>query len=271
MMIRLLYFLVFILFAALAVQLVRWQRMVDTERDLAQVETAAIRTANTQWLTRVSDAEAKLRQLEKRLIWGQPAELLPKLGGIADKLSLSLVGVEELRGWRRGGYNAVPLQLTLSGNYSGFSTFLSIVERIVPTARIDEVRLYQRRQHKGKLWMSLTLSPWRGSGEQFLNSPLSTSHSPLIKMPAIERFSVKSNPFGTDAPVLAAELVSKTPLPELTGILWHAAKPIAILGNESGSVGEVIAGATILAIEPQRVIVTRGTQQYELKLWKNQF
>ena len=48
------------------------------------------------WLEQVSDAEDKRRRLEKRLLWRAPEMLLPELGKISDKLSLSLVGVEEL-------------------------------------------------------------------------------------------------------------------------------------------------------------------------------
>ena len=288
MMIRLLYFLVFILFVALAIQLTRWKRATETEQDLARVETANISAAHQKWLERISDAEEKQRRLEKQLLWSEPERLLPALGKISDRLSLSLVGVEELREWRRGDYGSLPLQLTFSGNHSGFSTFLSVVERIVPTVRIEEVRLYQRKRQADTLWMSLTLAPMhkRDSGEgrainrpnregDSFNSPLTTSHSPLvtIKMPAIQRFSVKCNPFAFDSTApqsnSARRRVKETPLPQLTGILWDAVKPIAIFGAQSARVGEVIAGATILSIQPQRVIVMRGTQQYELKLWKN--
>ena len=260
MTIRLLYLLIFILFAVLAVQLVRWQQTAETEKDLARADTASIRTANQQWLARVSDVEAKRRQFEKRLIWGQPGALLPALSGIAGELSLSLVGVEELRRWRRGDYNAVPLQLTLSGDYGGFAAFLSVMERLTPMPRIDEIRFYQRKRHKDTLWLSLTLSPMNKAG--------GSDAAAEIEMPPVHRLSVKSNPFGFNAPALKPEYVQETPLPQLTGILWDDADPIAIFGSQSARAGDVIAGATIVSIGPQRVIVVHGTQQQKLKLWK---
>lgn len=281
MTIRLLYFLVFMLFAALLIQLAQWKGAAETESSLVQGEDTLVQATHQKWVDRVADAEGKQRQLEKQLLWSQPEALLPELGKICDRLRLSLVGVEELREWHRGDYGALPIQLTLSGNYNGFITFLSVVERIVPTARIEEVRLYRRKMQKDTLWMSLTLSPmhkrdsgeWRVmSGEQFLNSPLSTSHSPLIEMPAIRRFSVKRNPFAFDATAPhsnnAQNLVPETPLPQLTGILWDEANPIAIFGAQTARMGDVIAGATILSIEPQQIVVIRGTQMHKLKLWK---
>jgi len=252
--------LAFVLFVVLAVQLVRWKGMAETEKDLARADTVSIRTAHQLWLTRVADVEAKLRQLEKRSTWGKPGALLPALSGVADQLSLSLVGVEELRGWRRGGYNAVPLQLTLSGDYGGFAAFLSAVERLTPMARIDEIRFYQRKRHKDTLWLSLTLSP--------MSKVDGSDSAAEIEMPPVERLSVKSNPFGFHTPALKPEYVQETPLPQLTGILWDDADSIAIFETQSARAGDVIAGATIVSIGPQRVIVVRGTRQHKLKLWK---
>ena len=280
-MIRLLYFLVFVLFAALLIQLTQWKRTVETETKLAQGENGHVKAAHQKWIERVAEREEKQGRLEKQLLWVNPDALLPELGKISDRLSLSLVGVEELREWHRGDFGALPIQLTLSGNYNGFTTFLSVVERIVPMVRIEEVRLYRRKRRADTFRMSLTLAPmhkrdrgeWRVmSGEQFLDSPLSTSHSPLLEMPAIRRISAKRNPFAFDATAPqsnTAEIpVTETPLPQLTGILWDELNPIAIFGAQSARVGDVIAGATILAIGPQQVIVMRDTQQHKLKLWK---
>ena len=273
-MIRLLYFLVFILFASLVIQLAQWKRTAETEQVLVQGENDHIRDAHQKWTKRVADAEGKQRRLEKQLLWSDPEALLPKLGKISDRLSPFLVGVEELREWHRGDYGALPIQLTLSGNYNGFITFLSVVERIVPMVRIEEVRLYRRKRQEDTFRMSLTLAPMhkRDSGEQFLNSPRSTSQSPLIEMPAIRRFSAKRNPFVFDATapqsITAKISVTEKPLPHLTGILWDEANPIAIFGAQTALVGGVIAGATVLSIEPQQVIIMRGAKSHKLKLWK---
>jgi len=277
----LLWFFALILFVALVIQLARWKRAAETEKGLARLETVHIGTEHQTWLEQLSDAEEKRRRLEGQLLWRAPEELLPELAKISDQLSLSLLGVEELPEWHHGDYGSLPLQLTFSGNYSGFPAFLSVVERIVPAVRIEEVRLYRRKRDKDTLWMSLTLAPMHKtveSGERRVESEkqkLTTRHSPpvAIKMPAIRRFSVKRDPFAFDLPAPpsnSARRLKETPLPQLTGILWDDVNPIAIFGARSVGVGEVIAGATILSIQPQRVILMRGGQRHELELWEKQ-
>lgn len=277
------WFLVLMLFAALLVQVARWKRAAETEKGLARVATVHIGTERQKWIEQVSDAEDKRHRLEKRLLWRAPEMLLPELGKISDKLSLSLLGVEELPEWRDGDYGSLPLQLTFAGNYNGFPAFLSVVERIVPAVRIEEVRLYRRKRDKDTLWMGLTLSPMHKtveSGERRVESEkqkLTTSHLPpvTIKMPAIERFSVKRDPFAFDLPAPpqsnGARRLKETPLPQLTGILWDDVNPIAIFGARSVGVGEVVAGGTVLSIQRRRVILTRGGQRHELELWKKQW
>ena len=270
-------FLVFILFIALIIQLAQWQNAKETERDLARVDMTHIKTAHKKRLGQVSDAEAKLRRLETQLIWNNPDQLLPALGTVSDKLSsavdwelsASLVGVEELREWRRGDYAALPLQLTVSGNYAGFLTFLSVVERITPKVRIEEVRLYQRKRQLTPLWMSLTLSPVYkiDPADAVLES---------ASIPSVKRIMAERNPFVFDTPAVESKAVppdaKEMPLPTLTGILWNEVNPVAILNHRdrrlSASVGEEIAGTTILSIHPQRVLVKRGTQRHELRLWQ---
>ena len=276
----LLWFSALILFVALLIQLARWKHTVETEKGLARMETADIGTEHQTWLEQVSDAEAKRRRLEGQLLWRAPEMLLPELGKISDELSLSLLGVEELPEWRDGDYGSLPLQLTFAGNYSGFPAFLSVVERIVPAVRIAEVRLYRRKWGEDALRMSLTLSPTQKTVEsderrvESENRKLTANRPPLvaIKMPTIERFSVKRDPFAFAPPAPqsngARHRLKETPLPQLTGILWDDANPIAIFGARPVGVGEVVADATILSIQPRRVILMRGGQRHELELWK---
>lgn len=272
----LLVFIFFLLFIVLVIQFFRWQHAVETERDLARVETAHIRAAYKKRLGQVANADAKLRRLETALVWNNPEQLLPALGTVSDRLSLaensepsaSLVGVEELREWRRGNYAAIPLQLTVSGNYAGFLAFVSVVERINPKVRIEEMRLYQRKRQLTPLWMNLTLSPLYkiDPADAVLES---------ARVPSVKRVMAVRNPFVFDTPAVEFKAVQsevkEMPLPALTGILYNDVNSIAILnhGNRrlSVSAGEKIAGTTILSIHPQRVLVERGAQLHELRLW----
>lgn len=276
----LLWGLVIILSIALAIQFAQWQGVRETEKDLVGVETAHIRAEHQKWVKRVSDAEKKRERLENQLLWNVPDQLLPALGKVADELSLSLVGVEELRERYRGGYHSLPLQLTFSGDYAGFSELLAVVEQMKPMVRIDESRIYQRKRQKEGLWMSLTLSLMdrinvsTGAG---IETPVALK-SNLIR--TIDRFSVKRYPFRFDKITGTSSLQpnrdqsrsKKAPLPQLSGILWDDENPIAILSNGRKSqlmgVGDVIEGTTLISIQPQRVIVKRGKERYELKVWE---
>ena len=269
-------FIFFLLFVLLVIQFFRWQHAVETERDLARVETAHIRAAYKKRLGQVADAEADLRRLETKLVWNNPEQLLPALGTVSDRLSLaensetsaSLVGVEELREWRRDDYAALPLQLPVSGNYAGFLALVSVVERISPNVRIVEMRLYQRKRQLTPLWMNLTLSPLYkiDPADAVLES---------ASIPSVKRVMAVRNPFVFDTPVVEFKAVqpdvTEMPLPALTGILWNEVNPIAILNHKdkrlSASVGKDIAGTTIVSIHPQRVLVERGAQRHELRLW----
>lgn len=261
----LLWCLAFILLVTLVIQFARWKRTTAAKNDLARVATVHIRTEHQKRLKQVSDAQEKRRRLEQQFLWREPERLLPALGEISDRLSLSLVGLDELSERRHGNYGSVPLQLTFSGNHSGFSTFLSVVERIVPAVRIEEMRLYQPKRRADTLRLSLTLAPIHKVEKHHVSSVTT------IELPAIERSSVISNPFQFTARSPPRVNVPESSLPQLTGTLWSDVNPIAILDRQSARVGEVIAGATILSIQPQRVVVQRGTQRYELELWKKQY
>lgn len=264
----LLYGVIVILIVALAIQFTRWRHAAATEQELTGAETAKIRAAHAKWLKQVSDAEAEQCQLEARLLWLNPEGLLPALGIVSDKLSISLVGVEELRAWNRSGYGAQPLELAFTGNYSGFTTFLSVIERLVPAVRIESMRLYRRKQAKETLQLNLTLAPMISRVD---SSGLDRTRA-SIKTPSIDWIDVKCNPFALDLPApesaAAPQRADARALPELTGILWHAVKPMAILNGECGGVGEVIAGAAILSIDRNQVVVKHNGENHVLGLWR---
>ena len=251
-----LWLLAFILFAALLIQTGRWKQATETENRLTRVETAEAATEHRKWLEQLSDAESKRRRLEKQLLWSGSDMLLPQLGTLSDGLALSLVGVEELPESRRGGYAFRPVHLSFTGDYAGFAGLLSAVERINPSVRIEELRLYRRKRGNDSLSMSLTLAPMHKPAES------ETRHSRLvtIKMPAVHRLSVDRSPFAGAPAQERSNNLEHAPSPRLTAVLWDDAHPVAMLDG-----GE---GATILSIRPERVIVQDGPKRYALELWK---
>lgn len=54
----------------------------------------------------------------------------------------------------------------------------------------------------------------------------------------------------------------------LSGIIWNKEKPKAVIDDALVSKGDKISGNTVLDIQTNRVILTDGTKDFELKLGK---
>lgn len=52
----------------------------------------------------------------------------------------------------------------------------------------------------------------------------------------------------------------------LSGILWDAAQPLAIINGETLQPGETIDGFRVLSIEPASVVMTDGTETLQLQI-----
>jgi Tfp pilus assembly protein PilO len=266
---------VFVLFIACAVQLVIWRNLREDDTTLSSQSFTAVTQKHQQLRTHINRAKERLGRLESTTLWKQPHQILPLLGKVATELSVKLVGVEELPPHRVAGYQSFPLHLTFSGDYEGFSTFMSIVEKISPPVRMDGLRIYQREQYPGTLWMSLIIAPMYGEEDQGTPPDIEVPATPYVV------FGRDAFTFGIDEasigppPTKGAEDTAslKMPLPTLTGILWSENQPIAIFTDHQqrpllAHRGEVIAGATVIDIQPQYVVLRRGAEKHELRLWE---
>ena len=94
-----------------------------------------------------------------------------------------------------------------------------------------------------------------------------------MQTPAVEKVTLTRDPFDTLSADVSPEprREKETPLPQLLGVLWDESNPFAILSHDGNRytvrVGTVVAGATVISIEPQQVIVQREQMQYPLHLW----
>ncbi len=52
----------------------------------------------------------------------------------------------------------------------------------------------------------------------------------------------------------------------LSGILWEAARPLAVVNGTAVMVGDEIEGFRVTEITPEQVVLTDGTQTYRLRL-----
>ena len=73
--------------------------------------------------------------------------------------------------------------------------------------------------------------------------------------------SWKRNPFVPVGVPASSNLI-------LSGIIWNKEKPKAVIGDALVSKGDKISGNTVLDIQQDRVILTDGAKDFELKLAK---
>jgi len=75
---------------------------------------------------------------------------------------------------------------------------------------------------------------------------------------------LKRDPF-TNAPVAPVIVASPSGL-NLSGIMWNKRKPLAIINNKVVKVGDRAGGNIVVEIKVDRVILSDGERQFEVKL-----
>lgn len=75
------------------------------------------------------------------------------------------------------------------------------------------------------------------------------------------KLSVERDPFFPVPKVAASSIV-------LNGILWDENKPTAIINNEIVQVGQSVNGKVIVGIRKDRVILSDGSKEFELKMYE---
>ena len=192
----------------------------------------------------------------------------PELTKIASPLSISLIVVEMPAEKIKHGYTAMPITVTFEGRYQGFTALVAVIEGIQPAPKIDYLRIYRRkRTDEVRLTLTLSMMTRRGAGKNIVMPPIETvklTTTPFVSVQKADKAKLDK----TETPSQDSE----TPLPKLIAILWDEDKPIAILKHlgkrHTVGEGEQIAGATIIAIEPQQITLQRDGKQYQLKVWK---
>ena len=65
-------------------------------------------------------------------------------------------------------------------------------------------------------------------------------------------------------PRKAASSTATTTLPVLTGILWDAKSPLAVIDGEPATVGQDVGGWQVVEIRPDRVVIQRDSERRTL-------
>lgn len=103
----------------------------------------------------------------------------------------------------------------------------------------------------------------RGAGAAAVQSVSADQTAPLYVTLAEEagQISIERDPFFPVPKVSASSIV-------LNGILWDEVKPTAIINNEIVQVGQSVNGKVVVGIWKDKVILSDGSNEVDLKMYE---
>jgi type IV pilus assembly protein PilO len=140
------------------------EKRTQRETDIAsrQKALADLKTATTG----ISDLEKKIADLQSAIEFFEsklPQEkeidkILQELWQMADTNALQTKTIKTLKSERAGGYSEQPIQMSLSGDFHGFYSFLLQLEKLSRITRVTQLKLDKIQTKEGEMQASLTLS-----------------------------------------------------------------------------------------------------------------
>ncbi len=114
----------------------------------------------------IADLSRKIADLQKAIAFFEsklPQEkeidkILQEIWQMAEANSLQVKTVKTLRAEHAAGYNEQPIQMSLSGDFNGFYSFLLQLEKLPRITRIHQMTLKKIADHEGEMQAQLTLS-----------------------------------------------------------------------------------------------------------------
>jgi Tfp pilus assembly protein PilO len=114
----------------------------------------------------IDDLNKKIKDLQDAIAYFEsklPQEkefdkILKELSQKAEENSLQTKQVRTMKSERFASYSEQPIQMSLSGNFNGFYTFLLQLEKLPRITRITNMSLQKINERDGEMQASLTLS-----------------------------------------------------------------------------------------------------------------
>lgn len=114
----------------------------------------------------IDDMGVKIDELQKAIEFFEsklPQEkevdkILKEVWQMAEANSLQTKTVKTLKAERAAGYSEQPIQMTLSGDFNGFYSFLLQLEKLPRITRITNMNLQKIDQREGEMSANITLS-----------------------------------------------------------------------------------------------------------------
>lgn len=140
------------------------QKQADLEK-----QTVAMRTKLTnlaQATAGIDDLGAKIDELQQAIDFFEkklPAEkefdkILKEVSQMAEANSLQTRTVKTLKSEKGPSYSEQPIQMTLSGDFTGFYAFLLQLEKLPRITRVSQMKLEKINDREGEMTAQLTLS-----------------------------------------------------------------------------------------------------------------
>ena len=114
----------------------------------------------------VSDVDKKVAELEEAIKFFEkklPQErdidqILKEVWNMAERNQLTTKTIKTMRSQRGAAYSEQPIEMSLSGNFSGFYDFLLNLEKLPRLTRINQMQLDKMTGRDGEMDAKLTLS-----------------------------------------------------------------------------------------------------------------
>lgn len=219
----------------------------------------------------LSEARAEYQRVRRRIGDGHTvARVLEELGRLAKQEKLGIAGLEPQDNEAaprllavEGGLTIreVPVRLKLKGRYQQMGQFLAALSGASSLATVQRINFTRPDAESAQLEAELVLAiylqelgtatePWAG----LLANPASR----YAQQERLAELGWTRDPFLRGGPTGAAGGFV------LSGILWDATAPIAIINGEPLRAGDRIGGYQILSIEQDRVSLTDGEETLQL-------
>jgi type IV pilus assembly protein PilO len=141
----------------------------ETERKDLEADTVQIRTELVQLKTAtagIEDLGRKIDDLQKAIDFFEsklPQEkemdkILTEVTQMADANALTTRTVKTLKSERTANYSEQPIQMSISGDFNGFYSFLLQLEKLARITRVTQMQLQKIDEHDGQMQAQMTLS-----------------------------------------------------------------------------------------------------------------
>ena len=141
----------------------------DQERKDLNADTAKIRTELVSLKTAtagIEDLGRKIDDLQKAIDFFEsklPQEqemdkILTEVSQMADANALTTRTVKTLKSEKTANYREQPIQMSISGDFNGFYSFLLQLEKLARITRVTQMNLQKIDEHDGQMQAQMTLS-----------------------------------------------------------------------------------------------------------------